>query len=187
MAEDAATSDEKPDEESGAEQAPPMTTPIAVQRTALVAGLIGVAVLAALVGWLGFRAYESHEAAVHRDLFVHAARQGAVNLTTLDYEQADAETQRILGSATGSFYANFPQRWRPFLDFVKQNRATLAGTVTEAGLESQTGDAGQVLVAVEVRSTTPGGSQHEAQLWRLRITVQKMGDEAKLSNVAFVS
>lgn len=187
MAEDAAASDEKPDEESGAKQAPPMTSPIAVQRTALVAGLIGVAVLAALVGWLGFRAYESHEAEVHRDLFVQAARQGAVNLTTLDYEHADAEAQRILGSAAGSFYANFPQRWQPFLDFVKQSRATLVGTVAEAGLESQTGDAGQVLVAVAIKSTVPGGTEQEAQVWRLRITVQKTGDEVKLSNVAFVS
>ncbi|OBI47609.1 mammalian cell entry protein [Mycobacterium kyorinense] len=162
-------------------------SPIAVQRTALVVGLAVVVVLATLVGWLGFRAYESHETEVRRNLFVQAARQGAVNLTTFDYEHADAEEQRILGSATGSFYANFPQRWQPFLDFVKQSRAALAGTVVEAGLESQTDDAGQVLVAVAVKSTVPGGTEQEAQVWRLRVTVQKMGGEAKLSNVAFVS
>lgn len=153
----------------------------------LLAGLIGMVVLAGLVGWLGFRSYEAHESDARRDLFVQAARQSAVNLTTIDYQHIDADVQRILDASTGSFHDNFSQRWRPFVDIVKRDHSRLQGTVNEAGLESQRGDVGQVLVAVTVKSANPAGPQQEPQVWRMRITVQKTGGEGKISNVAFVS
>lgn len=57
--------------------------------------------------------------------------------------------------------------------------------VTDAGLESQSGDQGRVLVAVTVKSADP--AEQASQLFRMRITVQKIGVGAKVSNVAFVS
>lgn len=158
-----------------------------VHRMALAAGVIGVVVMAALVGWLSFRAYEDHRADVQRNLFVQAARDGAVTLTSIDYQHADADAQRILDLATGSFHNNFSQRWRPFIELVKRERSKLTGTVSDAGLESQTGDIGQVLVAVTVRTSSPGQAHQEPQVWRMRITVHKVGDQGKISNVAFVS
>src|SRR5271156_4614851 len=71
--------------------------------SALVASAIIVATLAGLAGWLGYRAYQKHEAQAQRELFVQVARQGAVNLTTINYTQVDADVQRILDQATGSF------------------------------------------------------------------------------------
>ena len=173
-------------EESRVANLPPVKRPIAVHRMALTAGLIAMVVMAALVGWLGFRAYEAHQARTQRDLFVQVARQGAVNLTTIDYEHSDADVQRILDSSTGSFRDSFSQRWRPFVDRVKRERSNLIGTVDEAGLESQSGDVGQVLVAVTVRSAEAGEEEREPQVWRMRITVQKVGDDGKLSNVVLV-
>lgn len=158
-----------------------------VERWALVAGLIAVVVLAGLVGWLGFRAYEGHTAEAKRNLFLHAARQCAVNLSTVDYEHADADVQRILDSATGTFYDNFSHRSKAFADSVKRARSKLVGTVAEAGVESQAGDQGKVLVAVTVKSSNPGAPEEQPQAWRMLITVQKMGNGAKVSNVAFVS
>jgi len=40
-----------------------------------------------LVGWLGFRAQESHRAEVQRGLFLEVARQGALNLTTISFAE----------------------------------------------------------------------------------------------------
>lgn len=174
-------------EESQVANLPPVKRPIAVHRTALTAGLIALVVMAALVGWLGFRAYEAHQVDARRNLFVDVARQGAVNLTTIDYEHSDADVQRILDSSTGNFRDSFSQRWRPFVDRVKRERSNLVGTVDEAGLESQSGDVGQVLVAVTVRSAQPGEEDREPQVWRMRITVQKVGHDGKLSNVVLVS
>ena len=80
-------------------------------RLATILGLVVVVALAGLVGWLGFRAYESHKTAEQqRSLFLQVGRQGALNLTTIDFEHADADVQRILDSATGTFYDDFSKR-----------------------------------------------------------------------------
>ena len=64
-----------------------------------------VLALGGLAGWLGFRAYESQKLEAQRQLFLQVGRQGAINLTTIDWEHAEADVQRILDSATGTFYA----------------------------------------------------------------------------------
>ena len=50
-----------------------------------------------------------------------------------------------------------------------------------------TGDQGRVLVAVTVKSADPAQAEQEPRFLRMRITVQKVGDGAKVSDVAFVS
>lgn len=156
---------------------------------ALVAGVVIVATLAGLTGWLGYRAYQKHEAQAERDVFVQVARQGAVNLTTINYTDVDADVQRILDLATGAFREDFEQRSKPFIEVVKAAQSKSEGTVTDAGLESQRGDAAQVLVAVAVKSRTAGGEEAPRE-WRMRIEVRSVGDpdakEAKVSNVVFV-
>jgi Mce-associated membrane protein len=153
--------------------------------SALAASALIVATLAGLAGWLGYRAYEKHEAQTQRDLFVQTARQGAVNLTTINYTEADADVQRILDLATGAFRDDFEQRSKPFIEVVKAAQSKSEGTVTDAGLESQRGDSAQVLVAVAVKSRTAGGEEAPRE-WRMRIEVRSVGDDAKVSNVVFV-
>jgi Mce-associated membrane protein len=153
---------------------------------ALLAGLVVGVVLAGLVGWLGFRAYEAHNLDTQRNLFVRAASQGAANLLTVDYQHADADAQRILNSATGKFYDSFSRRKQSYIDNAKRTRSQLVGTVTDAGLESRNGDQGRVLVAVTVKSSDPAQTHQEPHFWRIRVTVQKTGDVAKVSDVVFV-
>jgi Mce-associated membrane protein len=155
-------------------------------RLATLIGLVVVVALAALVGWLGYRTYQSHQAEQQRALFVQVGRQGALNLTTIDFQHADADVQRILDSATGTFHDDFAQRSKPFVDVVKQAQSKSVGTVTEAGLESENGDQGQVLVAVAVKTSNVGAAEQAPRAWRMRISVQKVGVEAKVSNVEFV-
>lgn len=165
----------------------PATRPAPTEWLALIAGLTGVVLLAGLAGWLGFRACQAHNAEVQRNLFLQTARQCAVNFTTFDYEHAQADVQRILDSATGTFYDDFSRRSRSFVDVVTQARSKSVGTVTAAAVESQTGDKAQVLVAVTVQASNPGATEQPPQDWRMRITVQKSGGQAKVSNLAFVS
>lgn len=153
--------------------------------TALVASAVIVAALAGLSGWLGYRAYQKHEAQARQNVYVATARQGAVNLTTIDYTRVDADVQRILDSATGAFRDDFEQRAKPFEEVVKAAQSKSEGTVTDAGLESQRGDSAQVLVAVAVKSRTAGGEEAPRE-WRMRIEVRSVGDDAKVSNVVFV-
>jgi Mce-associated membrane protein len=149
-------------------------------------GLVMLIGLGGLVGWLGFHGYRAHQAQQQRDVFVQVARQGALNLTTIDWQHADADVRRIMDSATGAFYDDFANRSKPFIEVVKKAQSTSVGTITEAGLESQSGDEAQVLVALSVKSSNVGGVEEEPRNWRMRISVQKLGDQVKVSNVAFV-
>jgi Mce-associated membrane protein len=155
-------------------------------RLATIAGLILVLALGGLAGWLGFRAYESRKADEQRNLFVQVGRQGALNLTTIDWQHADEDVRRILDSATGTFYDDFQKRAQPFVEVVKQAQSKSVGSIAEAGLESESNDSAQVLVAVQVKTSNAGAPEQAPRAWRMRISVQKLGDEAKVSNVEFV-
>jgi Mce-associated membrane protein len=155
-------------------------------RLATVVGLIAILALGGVVGWLGFRTYQLREDQEQRDLFLRVGRQGAVNLTTIDWQNVNHDIQRILDSATGPFYEDFSKRSQPFIDVVKKVQSKSVGTVTEAGLESVSRNEARVLVAVSVKTSNLGAEDQPPRAWRMRIDVQKVDDGAKISNVLFV-
>jgi Mce-associated membrane protein len=155
-------------------------------RLAIVVGVVAVVASTSVAGWLGYREYQARQAQQQSELLIRVGRQGALNLTTIDYQHADSDIQRILDSATGSFYDDFAKRSKPFVEVVKKAQSKSVGTVTEAGLESQSGDEALVMVAVSVVTTNVGEPEAEPRHWRMRISVKKVGDDAKVSNVAFV-
>jgi Mce-associated membrane protein len=173
-------------EETADVVATPATPRMSHVKLATIVGLVAVVVLAGLTGWLGFRAYKSHQADEQRKLFLEVGRQGALNLTTIDWQEADADVQRILDAATGTFYDDFQKRAQPFVEVVKQAQSKSVGTIAEAGLESESNDGAQVLVAVTVKTSNAGAPDQQPRAWRMRIFVQKVGDDAKVSNVVFV-
>ena len=174
------------DDEEPALVADAATPAMSHVRLALIAGLVVVLALGGLTGWLGFRAYQSHQVDAQRKVFLQVGRQGALNLTTIDFQHVDDDVKRILDSATGTFYDDFQQRAQPFTEVVKQVKSKSVGTVTEAGLESESADEAQVLVAVAVHTTIEGQPEQQPRAWRMRILVQKVGDDTKVSNVEFV-
>lgn len=155
-------------------------------RGGVSASLAVVVVLSGLLVWLGFQAYQSHRTDLRHSLFILTARHAALNLTTINYTEAEADVQRIVDSATGAFRGDFKKRSQPFIDVVKQSQSKSQGSVTETALESEQGDSGQVLVAVTVNTSVAGVAEEQPRAWRMRITVQKVGDDAKVSNVEFV-
>lgn len=156
-------------------------------RFGLVVGTAFIVALAALCGWLGYQANQARQDVHLRALLVQVAKQGAVNLTTIDYEHAESDVERILDSATGAFRADFQNRSAPFIDVVKQAKSKSEGTVTEAGLEALTGEQGQVLVSVTVTTTSDGKPDEQPRYWRMRMTVTRQDGDAKVSNVEFVA
>ncbi len=94
--------------------------------------------------------------------------------------------QRILDSATGTFYDDFQARAQPFVEVVKQAQSKSVGTVAEAGLVSESENQAEVLVAVTVETSNAGAPEQAPRAWRMRITVQKVGDDVKVAKVDFV-
>jgi len=154
---------------------------------ALLALVSTVIVAMAVVCGLMWNDVRNDERAVSdRDMFLQAARQGALNLTTIRWGEVDSDVQRILDGSTGSFHDDFASRAPSFSAVVKQAQSTSEGAVTEAGLESVDGDTGQVLVAATVKTSNTAAAEQEPRAWRMRVTVQKNGDRALVSNVEFV-
>ena len=151
---------------------------------------VGVAIILALVGlagWLGYRVHQDHQVQAQRNLYVQVARQTAINLTTINYAEVDADIKRVLDSATGGFHDEFQNRSQPFVEVVKKVQSKSEGTIAEAGLLSYTKDQAQVLVAVSVKTSMAAApADQEPRRWRMRLTVDKTGDSAKVSNVEFV-
>ncbi|BBZ03141.1 hypothetical protein MCHIJ_25780 [Mycolicibacterium chitae] len=174
---------ELPDDEVKAEPQPGRL------RRVLIGALAGLLVLGLVggLGWLGWSVYQQQQAQQQRDVFVQLGRQAAINLTTIDFEDAEAGVQRILDSATGTFYDDFSQRSGPFTEVVKQAQSKSTGEVTAAGLESEEGDRAQVLVAVTVQTSNAGAPEQAPRMWRMRISVENTDDgQTKVSNVEFV-
>lgn len=155
-------------------------------RLAVLFGVLFLVSLATVTGWLGFQAHQARQKAALSTEFVQVGRQEALNLTTISWQSAEADVQRILESATGVFYDEFSQRSQPFVEVVKKAQSTSMGTISAAGLQSSTDTEALVLVAVSVKTTNVEAPQEGQRAWRMRLTVQRIGDEMKVSNVEFV-
>ncbi|MGV0811801.1 Mce protein [Mycolicibacterium boenickei] len=181
---EAAGAAEKADAEE-AQEAVPQRRRLRTPMAGLVGGVLVVALLA-LTGWLGYEFYQVQHEQQRRTMFVDTARQGALNLTSIDWEHAEADIQRVLDTSTGRFYDDFQKRSESFLNVVKQIKSKSVGTVTAAGLESHSDNEANVLVSVTIRSTNAGVPEQQPQVWRMVLTVQDIDGKAKVSNVEFV-
>lgn len=155
-------------------------------RLALATSACIVVALAGLLGWLGFRTVQPLQAAQQRELFLQAGRQGALDLTSVNYAEVDADVRRILERSTGTFHDDFQTRSQPFVDVVKRNQSKRQGSIIEAGLQSVTGDSARVLVVVSVKTSNAGVDEPQPHSFRMRIDVQKMPGGVKVSNVEFM-
>jgi len=88
-------------------------------RLALIIGVIMIVSVGALAGWLGRRAQQSLHTAQRKALYVQIARQAAVNLTTIDWQETDRDVERILDDATGTLHDDFANRSQAFIDVVR--------------------------------------------------------------------
>ena len=174
------------DERANPDMAEASRRPVSPKRLATIAAAAIIVALGGLVGWLSMQLHTSQQAVDQRAQYLQAGRQGAVNLTTIDWKHVDDDVERILDSATGTFHDDFSERAQPFIDVVTQVQSTTTGTVTMAGLESVTGEGAQALVAVTVETMNAGASQPESKAWRMRIDVQRVGTDVKVANVEFV-
>ena len=61
---------------------------LAPVRLALVFGVVAFVAVGTLSGWLGYRDYQSAKVDNQRHQFLQVARQGAINLTTIDWQES---------------------------------------------------------------------------------------------------
>lgn len=157
-------------------------------RTSLAAGAAALLIVALLgisaaIMW--------HHRGVETDRqraseFTAAARQGVVNMTSLDFNNAKAGVQRILDSSTGEFKADFSSRASDFIKVVQESKVVTKGTVNLSAVQSMSEDSAVVLVAATSEVTNAAGAKNDPRAWRLKVTVNRDGGVLKMAKVEFV-
>ncbi|MBW0020113.1 MAG: hypothetical protein JO236_21580 [Mycobacterium sp.] len=155
----------------------------------LLAKLAAVVLILAFTGLSVFMVLHHNEAKQRQQrtaAFVAGARTGVINMTSLDYNKAKEDVQRVIDSSTGEFRDDFQRRATDFTKVVQQSKVVTEGTVNAAALESMDEHSALVLVSATSRVTNSTGAKDEPRVWRLRVTVTEDGGQYKMSKVEFV-
>ena len=173
----------------------PSPAPEAAARPSVPVRTVGV-VLAALLtaGLLGFTGsmlwqHREHTETQQRAAeYAAAARQGVINLMSIDFNSAKDSVQRVLDSSTGKFRDNFLETSEEFVKAVQAEKVTTTATVNDAAVESMTGDTAVVLVSATSIRQGPQApkDQQQPRVWRVVVTMQLDDGQPKLSGVEFV-
>jgi serine/threonine protein kinase, bacterial len=118
--------------------------------------------------------------------YVDAGKEFALALMSVSAATIDADIEKILAGSTGAFHDDFEERSEDFKKVTRESNVSTSASVNEAGLEDSSEDAAQVLVAATTKVTNDANANQEPRQWRLRMTIEKVGDEFKTSKVEFV-
>lgn len=91
-----------------------------------------------------------------RDEALSAARQQAVNLTSVDYRTATHDLQRIIDGSTGDQRHIYESELKALPGALRQSKSVSTGEVLAAGVVSAHGDKATVALAVNQSSSTSG-------------------------------
>jgi Mce-associated membrane protein len=148
-----------------------------------------VILICAFVGASGYMMWQRHETTERNQRtanFIAGARQGVVNMLSLDFNRAKEDVQRVIDSSTGQFRDDFQQRAKDFTTVVEQSKVVTEGTVNAAGVQSIDGNSALVIVAATSRITNAAGAKDEPRRWRLKVSVTDDGGQYKMSKLEFV-
>jgi Mce-associated membrane protein len=151
-----------------------------------IATVVAICALLGVSGWLAWHHHNIVQERQRAAAYIAAARQGVVNLTSLDFNKAKEDVQRVLDSATGAFKDDFQKRAEDFESVVKDSKAVTEGSVAAAAVESMNNDSAVVLVLANERVTNIAGAKDQPRTFRFRVSVVHDGDQLKLSKVEFV-
>jgi Mce-associated membrane protein len=156
-------------------------------RSTLLVVLAGLCVLLAVAAVVfGVRLRDYAETQQDRSEALGAARQSALNLTSIDTEDFDAAVQRVLEGATGDFRQEFEDNSANLDQLLADNEVSAEGQVIEAGLVRADASNATALVVVDstVRNTaTPDG---RVNTYRMQIDVERVAGRWLTSSLRFV-
>ena len=150
---------------------------------------VAIILILGFTGASGYMVWKSQEATRQQQrtaAIVAGARQGIVNLTSLDFNRAKEDVQRVIDSSTGEFRDQFQQRAADFTRVVQESKAITEGTVNGAAVEYMDEHSARVLVCATSRVTNKPDAKDEPRTWRLKVTVADDGGQYKMSKVEFV-
>jgi Mce-associated membrane protein len=156
---------------------------------AVAAGLV-VLVIAGLSSVTGWMLWEHRKATDERHQtaeYSAAARQGVVNLMSMDYTQAKESVQRIIDGSIGKFKNNFQDTSGDLIKALQDSKMITKVTVNDTAVEGMDDETATVLVAATSHREGPDAPKEDQQprVWRMVVTLERDGGQIKLSDVEF--
>ncbi|WP_246593931.1 hypothetical protein [Streptomyces auratus] len=167
----------------------PATEAVRAARESRVLPVVLAGVLAVLVvlsGFCGVRLYQQHGEEQRNQDILAAARQSAVNFTSLDYRHYDRDSKNVLKGATGDFKKQFTTQTKELTKLVTDNKSVSEGHVLEAGIAKAGATSAQVLVVADSKVTNLAAPQGQARNYRLQLDLVLEGGRWLTSNLEFV-
>lgn len=152
--------------------------------------IIGLSVLlfvlaaAALVGALKLREYNDRDSA--RAAALAAARQEALNLTSIDGRDIDADLKRVLDGATGGFKTDFEQRSKDLKSVLAENQVVAEGRVLEAALVRADNETATALVVVDSNVKNKAAPSGRSNTYRMQLDLERHNGRWLTSALQFV-
>ena len=168
--------------DSAAPQNSSRRTPVAL---VVIVGLLLLALsAAALVGALKLRDATQRDDA--RAGALAAARQEALNLTSIDGRDIDADLRRVLDGATGGFKTDFSQRSKDLQSVLKDNAVVAEGKVLEAALVRADNESATALVVVDSTVKNKAAPQGRSNTYRMQLDLERHDGRWLTSALQFV-
>ena len=156
-----------------------------------IASTLAVLLIAGLLAGTGYMVWQHRKATDERHRtaeFSAAARQGVVNLMSMDYTKAEESVQRVIDDSTGKFKDQFSEGSDDLIKAMQDSKVITKVTVNNTAVESMTADSAVVLVAAtsERGDAKATKADQQPRVWRIALTVVRDGGQLKMSDVQFV-
>ncbi|CAJ1581282.1 hypothetical protein [[Mycobacterium] wendilense] len=157
-----------------------------ILRAGLAAAVVAICGLLAASGYLTWQHRSLTQVSAQHAEYAAIARQGVVNLMTLDYANAAENVQSIIDSATGDFKEEFEAQADMLIESLAQSEVRTEVTVNSVAVEPDSDQAPVVLVAATSQAANAEDARREPQRFRVAVTLADDGGEFKIAQVEFV-
>jgi Mce-associated membrane protein len=154
-----------------------------------VAAAVAILCTCALLAASGYMIWRHSQVVQEQQMsaeYAAAGRQSVVTLMSLDHNRAQEDVQRIIDNSVGQFKEDFQNQAEDFVKVAQESKVTTEVTVNATAVESMNPDSAVVLVAASSKVTNSAGAKQEPRTWRLSVSLQRDGEQIKMSKVEFV-
>lgn len=143
-------------------------------------------VLAVATGWLTWQVHGQSVTASQRTAVLTAARQEALDLTTLSNKSGAADFQAVLSGSAGNLKQELADGRSDFLKALNADAVTSVGQVLDVGIVSMHAASATVLINVSSTITNKQSSKPETRLYHWQAALVYSGGRWLVTSLEFV-
>ena len=121
-----------------------------------------------------------------REAALRAAKQSALNLTSIDNENFDEDVQLVLEGSTGAFRTDFEARSKDLKKILMENEVVSEGKVIDAGLVRSDPRNATVLVVVDSNVRNTAAPEGRVNTYRMQLEMELRDGTWRTSMLEFV-